>query len=725
MPQEPQQKIVNKFNKGLLTEFSELGFPEDASIDELNCDLLKAGNRTRRLGVEFETGYEFTAETYSKTGTAQIVGMWKNVGENPTLEYIVVQVGAELIFYENADITSGAAVPVSNSDSSVYKINLGNFAVAGSGVTLQNTIVETTYIKGVLIVVGEGIEAFYVQRNSSTGAFTETVISFKERDFEWLTSPIDDLFTISSASPANTRIYDTYNAGWTNVQGGTTPLATYQASYPNQYPPLVLPWYAGKNSSGAFTVAEWQATGAGTSLQANGHYILGVFNKDRSTASGLSGLPTSSTTKRFTTVASYASRVFYAGYGSKVYFTRTLTDRLEFGLLYSLNDPTAEDFNDLLDTDGGYIDIPDAVNVKKLHVFGASILVFADNGVWRISGVDNVFRATEYSVYRISDTGIAAKTSFISTDNAVPFWWSYAGIQTLQVTDEGGMVEVNVSRPTIQTFWDNIFNGAKENVKSAYDKLNSRIVWMYPTSNSPVKNKVNDLLFLDVELGAFFPWTVADTASDTPFIIDAFFVEGVFPDTLTFDVVAGVDTVIDVSLNNVVADITFDRQFSTNLKYLVMNHLGQLTFATFSSESFLDWGSANYSSYAESAYDFFGDLARRKTAPYITVMCRSTETALESLGNGYVFDRPSSLLVSNYWDFKRIPSVSQQQAYRIKRPVVVDSDDLSYDSEYTVNTSRIKLRGKGRVLRLRFESEEGKDFNLLGWEVLGARNPRY
>ena len=36
-----------------------------------------------------------------------------------------------------------------------------------------------------------------------------------------------------------------------------------------------------------------------------------------------------------------------------------------------------------------------------------------------------------------------------------------------------------------------------------------------------------------------------------------------------------------------------------------------------------------------------------------------------------------------------------------------------------------KLRGKGRSARLRFESEQGKDFILLGYGVIDARNHRF
>ncbi len=52
MPQQLNQVTVNKLIKGLITEAGELSFPEDATIDELNCVLDKDGSRRRRLGLE-------------------------------------------------------------------------------------------------------------------------------------------------------------------------------------------------------------------------------------------------------------------------------------------------------------------------------------------------------------------------------------------------------------------------------------------------------------------------------------------------------------------------------------------------------------------------------------------------------------------------------------------------------------------------------------------------
>ena len=152
----------------------------------------------------------------------------------------------------------------------------------------------------------------------------------------------------------------------------------------------------------------------------------------------------------------------------------------------------------------------------------------------------------------------------------------------------------------------------------------------------------------------------------------------------------------------------------------------KITFGGFTSISFKDWSDADYSSYAETGYDFIGDLILKKSAPYIVTYCRLTETGFTgNEDDGYEAVRESSLLVSSAWDFNDTFGTSQE-AYRKKFPVVVDPNNLSvYDYPESVITSRLKVRGTGRSVRIKYESQEGKDFLLIGWGVILGRNPRF
>lgn len=723
MPQSLTQKTVNTFIKGLITEAGELTFPEGASIDELNCDLRRSGDRRRRLGVAYENDNVLSTNTVA-SDTLIHTGEWANVGGQAGLELLVVQTGSTLRFYNKAvQPYSGSQLPET--------VNLSTYEVSG-GVGAANAKCQFTTINGALVVASPAIDTIYIERNNTTGVLTATRVSFRIRDYEWQGDKTTYSTGLATASVTQARKYDTANVGWDGTKGSAA-LTTWIAAKAG-YPPLTLPWYSGKNSSGAFAVAEWENIFSGTSLAGNGHFILDFFNKNRTAVSGVTGLTTEIEPSRFKTVSAFSGRVFYAGLESAknagvILFSRQIESLPELGDCYQINDPTSEDISDLLDTDGGLIRIPDAVNIRLLYSFGQSLFVFAENGVWSINGVDGVFRATEYSVRRVSNVGILTAESFVQAEGT-PFWWSKNGIHTLAFDQVSGQAqEQNISISTIQTFWDGINSGAKQKVFAVYDSINKKIYWFYPNNTETVTTKYNRILILDIPLSAFYPWKIEDEAASTDYVVGVSFYSGFGSDLQALDVVLpnGDDVVqgVDDVISTQYTDIT------TGLPALVLlvrdGSTGKLTMASFSSETFLDWGTTNYTSYAEAGYEFLGDLLVQKTAPYVIVYMRMTEEGWSGdETNGYNPIRGSSLLVSAYWDFKRTPSWTPQQAYRYKTVPVVDPGNLSdFDYPHTVMTTRMKLTGRGRSMRLRFESEQGKDFILLGYGVLGGRNQRF
>jgi hypothetical protein len=720
MPQSLTQKTINTFVKGLVTEAGELTFPPDASVDELNCDLRRDGSRRRRKSATVENSSVLSSFTVA---TSDIVhtDKWINVGGQAGLEFLVIQTGAILRFYNKA------TPPYSGSELA-HVVNLAAYEVSGS-VGAANVKCQFASLKGTLVVASPAINTIYIERNNVTEVLTTTVISFKVRDFDWVGPKAEYTSNKTTASVTALRKYDTANAGWVGTYGAAA-LATYIAAQA-AYPPITLPWYAGKNSTGDFGVTEWLKIFSGTSLAGNGHFILDFFSKDRTTASGIAGLTTEVETSRFKSVAAFAGRVFYAGLESSknsgtIIFSRLIESTTDLGNCYQINDPTSEDISDLLDTDGGVITIPDAVNIKYLYAFGSNLYIFADNGVWSINGVDNVFRATEYSIRLITSVGILTAESFVEVEG-VPFWWSKFGIHAMAFDQSTGLAqEQNISISTIQSFWDSISQVAKQQVNAVYDRLNKKIYWAYPNTNETKANKYNNFLILDTILQAFYPWKISDETTNTDYVVGFDFYSGFGSDELVLDVFSGVDDVFSNGDDVVSSQYT---DFSTGDPALVLilrdGATGKLTMGSFSGETYLDWGTTNYMSFAEAGYDFKGDLFTQKTSPYIITYMRTTEEGWT--GNettGYDPIHPSSLLVSAYWDFKSSPASNAQQAYRYKiMPVVGSLSTWDYPS--TVISTKLKLRGKGKSARLRFESEQGKDFILLGYGVIDARNQRF
>jgi hypothetical protein len=718
MPQSLSQKAVNNFVRGLITEAGELTFPEGASVDELNCELHRDGSRRRRLGLALESNHVLSSFTVSNSEIVH-TGDWLNVGGTTELEFLVVQKGSNLYFYNKAEL------PYSSQGYTDY-IDLTAHEYAGSS-GAETAKCQFASLNGNLIVSSEAINTIYVTFDSASvgNEFSSVEISFKIRDFDWQGDT--DTYKTAGATDA-ARTYDTKNAGWVDTKGEAA-RTTWSAANSGNYPPLTHPWFAGKNSSGNFDAAEWDKVFAGNTLTSNGHYILDFFSKVRS------GLTTETINTRFKTVASFGGRVFYSGIGDAehsghVLFSKIVEGVTDLGICHQVNDPTAEYLSDLLDSDGGIIVIPDAVNIQLIYPYQTSLFVFAENGVWQIAGVDGVFKASQYSINRVSKIGILNPQTFISAEGT-PFWWSRFGIHTLGTDSVSGQgQETNISLTTIQTFWDQIDTSVKRKVTAVYDNVNKKIYWAYPNANETVDAKLNNFLILDLALQAFVPWSVPDQASSTDCVVGLAFYSGFGADTLELDVTSngGLDDVVTSAGDDVVSSQISG--FATGDPSIVLlvrdGTTNKMTMASFSSTSFLDWGDTNYSSFAVTGYDFVGDLLTKKNAPYIAVYSRLTEEGFT--GNevdGYEPIRPSSLLVSAAWDFKDTFS-STQQAYRLKQPVVVNPSDLSnFSYPEDVITTRLKIRGHGRSMRIKYESEQGKDFILLGWGMIQGRNTRF
>ncbi len=58
-----------------------------------------------------------------------------------------------------------------------------------------------------------------------------------------------------------------------------------------------------------------------------------------------------------------------------------------------------------------------------------------------------------------------------------------------------------------------------------------------------------------------------------------------------------------------------------------------------------------------------------------------------------------------------------QQGIKPKRVHAPDQSDTPNNDGHGIRFSKLKIRGHGKSLVIRFESEDGKDFQLLGWSI--------
>ena len=133
MAQQIGQKAVNQIVKGLITEAGELTFPENASTDERNCDLRRDGSRRRRQGVNSETNAVLSTFTIADADVVSS-GTWENVGGTASLEYLIIQVGSTLYFYNKATTPVSANVVTNTVDLSAHEVSGGLGAALRVGV---------------------------------------------------------------------------------------------------------------------------------------------------------------------------------------------------------------------------------------------------------------------------------------------------------------------------------------------------------------------------------------------------------------------------------------------------------------------------------------------------------------------------------------------------------------------------------------------------------------
>lgn len=381
--------------------------------------------------------------------------------------------------------------------------------------------------------------------------------------------------------------------------------------------------------------------------------------------------------ERPTVVEFYSGRVFYGGINveglsNNIYFSQIIEDEGQYGKCYQKNDPTSEEFSDLLSDDGGVIKIPEMGTLYRMYAYQNALILFASNGVWLVSGsAGSTFKATDYQVKKISSIGMNSPQSVISI-RGLPAWFGEDGIYTVQFdANYDSFTPQSLTFQSIDTFYQDIPLFNKRYAKGAYDNIEQIAYWIY-SSDTDLGTDVyryDSILCLDGRTQAFYTW-----------------------DITSGPLVRSIDYVKSA-----------DRQGTSKLKFMIhQNYNGSSadqTFAEVLNTNYIDWEnegtSADYSSYFVTGYSFDGQTQRFFQPNYIFVFL-DQETNASCFVQG-IFDTATSVGTGKW-------STSQQ---------IYNENLLNRD----LNFRRLKIRGKGRSLQLRFESEDQKPFSILGWSI--------
>lgn len=736
------EKLYRGFTKGLITEASPLTFPENASIDEENFVLNRNGSRSRRLGLDYEGGYALTSTGFTSSSLAtgkQSFHKWDTPGGDTTVAIGVVRILDKLWFIDL--LTTAPSTNFLNGGSSITLSGLGTGEI------------ETATINNKLIIVSEDLTyPVLLAYNSTTDAVTQSNIIVEVRDI-W---GIDDGLLVNQrpSTLSDAHKYNLRNQGWSPTVQTSTGADAINRTFTQLtvYPSNADTWITGKvtnPSSGDFEKYDGDTLEKNSTSNyqvAKGSYVLDAFNRgtERISNSGISGLPLDQEQGAFSTVASYAGRIFYSGvnssiisgdsrspnYSGYVFFSTVITADDKLGVCYQEADPTDANINDLVTLDGGTIQIPEATQIVKIVSSQGSLLVFADNGVWEVYGDTGGFIATSFQTSKVSTNGVKNAKSIVNV-NGNFVYWSKAGIYLLTPDPASGRFTAkSISLTTIQSLFLDIPTVGKNFCKGFYDEKENRIRWLYNDStNYDTSNYINNYnkeLILDLTLQAFYLNSFSSLTTNSPYIADYIEIPGYSVSNEDSTVLVATDEVLVTSGDSVI--VTGDVIASRSSQFSFLTITGtSFTVSKFTNKSFTDWETAgsgtgaNYLSYLVTGYELFGDIMRDKQIPYVFFYFNRTEDGFTDVGSALTLDNPSSCLVQAQWNWANSANSgkwgNQFQAYRLLRNYIPTGASDTFDYGDAVIVTKNKLRGSGKTISLKIQSEAGKDMQILGWGV--------
>ena len=770
MARKNQLVQFNTFVGGLVTEASPLTFPDNSSRDEINFELNRDGSRRRRLGFDLEEDFvgQITGSYYpTNNDLALNFHAWNNVGGEAGRKLLVFQVGRTIKFYDPN------YSPISSGLIHTYTY---------SGIT-DDLSLSFADIDGVLICAGARqfgrVDMFSIDQD--TGSIVKSDYELKIRDVFGLAAPLGSIPDLGDPEYVSKRyefvpdqhVYNLRNQGWAipRLRSDSNviedPIRFFRIVSPDLYPSnadtVIQSLYPNPDISSdrisrRFMPKDLLTNPIGGNTPApRGYFIINALNRGSSRSILWYQLhidelvldytsiafPSDRTPGSATCIATYAGRVFYAGFSGEVIngdarspnlssyilFSKLVDNKSDLGKCFQEGDPTSDDSPDLVDTDGGFIKLNDAYGIKKLINIGKDLIVLAENGVWVITGGNDYgFTATNHLVSKLSEHGCLSAKSCVLVDSTA-MYWSDDGIYHIKKNQYGDMEVVNISSDKIQTLYNNISPEAKLYVAGIYDSYEKKVRWIYnnkSTSTDPVEE-----LILDLTLGAFYKFKIGNAVISKRRICIPFEVPPYNLNTIDEDVYNNSDQVfygsdeVQIELKTTVGGVR-------EVMYLVLIDDGpsgevRFGFGSYRDITFYDWANTtgfpiDAAAYLYTGYMSGGEFMLNKQVPYVTFYFERTETGFDTVGLDLVPRNQSSCKVRSLWEWSDSINSGRWgrefQAYRYNRHFIPSTSASPFDYGQNVIVTKNKLRGKGRVLSLYISTEPGKDCRLLGWSMM-------
>lgn len=698
-------QVENNFSGGLITEASVLAFPENACTDMDNVICSPQGSVYRRYGLDYENNY--TTRSVTVTGNAMSNYTWNNpAGADKT--FFVVQIGRYIYFYNVGDaaVSQGAHATVIDMDS--YKTSTAN--------ALAQNECQFAAGQGYLFVVHPYCKPFYIQYTTATDALSSSSIDVKVRDTDGIVDELGYVYDTRPTTLTDAHKYNLYNQGWAPTP--TDYIAAWRTDvYDNAVIPVPAPppaailypylissantnypsnadvWWMCLNADKRFLPSLANSNKRGNTPAPKGYYVLDAWNMDRTTASGIAGITaTTSGVERPSAIAFFAGRCFYAGvsaqgYSNKIFFTQLIKSTEQFGRCYQLNDPTNDKLFELLDTDGGFVSIPEAGRILKLFSIQNALIVFATNGVWVITGNQGIgFSAGDYTVRRASSIPAVSASSFVDVEG-MPMWWNYDGIYTVTEVNNGGGLKIDsLTNLSIKTYFkEDIPVNSKLYARGAYNHLTREVRWMFRSTDASTveqRYQFDKALTFSLINKSFYPWS--------------------FPAPVLIHGLTALKTrgTTRQTVNGVRTDVT--SMLGSVFKF-ILSSSGNLSFGETKNTGFLEFGTTDFSSYLITGYQI-------------------DATAATVTSTSKVYSRKfQSNYVTLYTKFDDVPQFYFQGRFNTANAETSASwgtnQLVSFPEvgSFDYYLRKLKVRGSGRILQFKVTSVTGMPFDIAGW----------
>ncbi len=411
------------FLEGINSDASPVNFPANSLGDSSNFIIGEGGELIKRKGLsqKYKDGTSVTQFVRSY--------FWS------TQNKIVIQTSTHIKVY---DLDSFGVIQ-SLFDTITYT----------SGSVQHMRFAE---VQGYLFCAHPGMQP--LRLSISTGVIEKVALNVLIRDQETLEDGAGDSTRVALAGISANRVYNILNRGWHKFRKNTasTNVSAYAfwTATRTDTPALNEVYFDYLNTSDILDLAQLSNRPLGQGVAPPGAYIYSAFNVNRS--ANLAGTTDKTSGGVYPcSVANFSGRVFYGAvnankYSGIIYYSQVLqhgasnADRC-----YQANDPTSEVSRTLLPDDGGTIHLNGTGTVYNMVSTQSGLYIFAQRGVWVISGVaGNPFAANSYQIQRISHNRLSTPRGCIGGEDKV-YYMTLGAVYELSY-DNGVFSETSVTQ---------------------------------------------------------------------------------------------------------------------------------------------------------------------------------------------------------------------------------------------------------------------------------------